>query len=324
MKLLLAPDYIEQATLAVRHAKTRVILLSMIIADHPATHEFIEELKAAAKRGVAVSVAADIFTYGEVSGSFLPLRYNNPHAKMATRLGKSFKAAGVTFHWLGRSRSTLLVGRTHGKWCIVDDEVFVFGGVNIYQKGIESADYMFKVSDQRLADRLAHEYQRIKKADRSDSNYPSVAYELDGNSILIDGGMIGQSLIYRRAYELAAEATDILFVSQYCPTGKLARMLKAKEAKLYFNRLEQTNFLNGFFIRMSLALSGLKTTYQRKAYLHAKFVIFTMPDGSQVALTGSHNFAYTTVLFGTREIALETKDPEIINQLKDFYKKYIS
>ena len=71
--------------------------------------------------------------------------------------------------------------------------------------------------------------------------------------------------------------------------------------------------------------SGFKTLYSnKKPYLHAKFIIFTMKDGSKVAITGSHNFAYTGVLFGTREIALETNDPSIISQLESFYKKYIA
>jgi len=59
-------------------------------------------------------------------------------------------------------------------------------------------------------------------------------------------------------------------------------------------------------------------------YLHAKFIIFTMKDGSKTAISGSHNFAYTGVLFGTREIALETTNPQVIGQLESFYKKYIA
>ena len=49
-----------------------------------------------------------------------------------------------------------------------------------------------------------------------------------------------------------------------------------------------------------------------------------MEDGSKVAITGSHNFAYTGVLLGTREIALETKDPSIIKQLESFIKKEVA
>jgi len=183
---------------------------------------------------------------------------------------------------------------------------------------------MFRIKDHRLADRLAYEQKRIAKAERTTTNYPSVAYELGDSTVLLDGGIIAHSIIYRRALELAHEATDILFVSQYCPTGKLARTFKKKNVRLYFNHPEQANLLNGTMIRISMLQSGLKTLYTRESYLHAKFIIFTMPDGSKVAITGSHNFAYTGVLFGTREIALETADKKIIRQLEQFYEKNIA
>ena len=324
MKLVLPTDYVEQATKLVKKAKKRVFLISMVIADHPATHSLIEEMMNAAKRGVSVTVTADIFTYGEVSGGFLPLRFHSPGIKDVNTMVKRMRATGIKFLWLGRARATFLTGRTHTKWCVIDDTSFTFGGVNMYQGGVaENTDYMFRVEDSRLADRLAHEQKRIAKAERTTTNYPSVAYELSGNSVLFDGGIIAHSIIYRRATELASEAIDILFVSQYCPTGKLARIFKKKSVRLYFNRPENANLLNGTLIRLNMLQSRLKTLYDRKAYLHAKFIIFTMPDGSKVAITGSHNFAYTAVLFGTREIALETTDKKIIGQLEKFYTTHV-
>lgn len=325
MKLVLPADYIQQAVTLVKQAKKRVYLISMVIADHPATHELIEALKEAAKRGVLVTVTADIFTYGEVSGGFLPIRYYSPGVKDVNTMVKTLKAAGVRFRWLGNSRITLMNGRTHTKWCVIDDVCFTFGGVNMYQGGVaDNTDYMFRYENNRLADRLVYEQGRIVKAERTSTNYPSVTYELEGNSVLFDGGIIAHSVIYRRACELAQEATDILFVSQYCPTGKLARIFKTKRTSLYFNRPEQADVLNRTLIRLSMLTSQFTTLYTRSAYLHAKFIIFTMPDGSKVTITGSHNFAYTGVLFGTREVALETTDAHVISQLESFSKKYVA
>jgi len=324
MKLLLPHDYISKAAEDVRNATERIFIISMVIADHPATHLLISELEAAARRGVSVTVAADIFTYGEINGSFLPLRYNSPNAKLVTKMAKTLRAAGVKFHWLGRARLTILNGRTHSKWSVIDNVCYVFGGVNLYEKGINNVDYMFRIESAPLADRLAYEQGRIQKAERTTTNYPSVSHELDGNSVLIDGGIITQSIIYRRACELAREADKILYVSQYCPTGKLSRILKTKNTKFYFNTPDKADLLNRVFIRFSIFVSGLKSRYAKsKPYLHAKFIIFTMPDGHEVALTGSHNFAYTGVTLGTREIALETKDPAVIGQLRSFYVQHV-
>ena len=325
MKLLLSKEYVTQAAKRVDEATKHVALIAMVIADHPATHELIEALLRAAKRGVNVSVAADIFTYGEVSGSFLPLRYDSKGSRAATTMARRLRAGGVKFTWLGHGRVTLFNGRTHSKWCVVDDTVFSFGGVNMYQEGIENTDYMLETKDPVLADTLIKEQQRILRAERASQNFPSHSLALDEQSIaLFDGGIIGHSLIYRRACELARKAESVLFVSQYCPTGKLSRILKQKPYRLYFNRREQASLLNRILLWFSTTVSGLRTEYEKKPYLHAKFIIFTMPDGKKVAISGSHNFAYTGVLFGTREIALETKDPAIIEQLESFVKQHVA
>ncbi len=326
MKLISPKQYVFEAAEAMRHATRRIYLISMVIADHENTHALIQELEAAAKRGIEVYVAADVFTFGEVSGGFLPVRYYSPGARDANRMVRRLKKAGVHFAWLGRARMTLFNGRTHSKWCIVDDTIFSFGGVNMYGEGIHNIDYMFRLYDGKLADRLIEEQKRIQTAERRSSNYSSVAYEYGESTVLIDGGIIGQSVIYRRAVELAEKAAHITFVSQYCPTGKLAKILKSKKRKeldLYFNRPQQAEGLNRIVLRIALFLTRLKTNYKRALYLHAKFIVFTMDDGSKVAITGSHNFAYTGVLLGTREIALETKDPDIIKQLETFVKKEV-
>ena len=325
MKLVLPSDYVSQATELVKKAKHRVFLISMVVADHPATHELITAIEEAARRGVKVHVTADVFTFGEVSGGFLPIRYYSPGVKEVNSMVKILKASGVKFDWLGRSRMTLLSGRTHSKWCVIDDEGFVFGGVNMYQGGVaENTDYMFRLTNNRLADRLVYEQGRIVKAELGSTNYPSVTYELDGNDILFDGGIIAHSVIYRRAIELSRDAVHIAFVSQYCPTGKLARVLKKKNTSYYFNRPEQATSFNSALIRLSMLTTRIKTSYKKEPYLHAKFIVFTMEDGSKVAITGSHNFAYTGVLLGTREVALETTDKKIISQLESFYKKYVA
>jgi len=318
VKLISPTQYVQEAAQAVEHAKKHVYLLSMVISDHDETHVLIEALQSAAKRGVKVVVAGDIFTYGEVGGGFLPFRYYSHGARNTNRMVKTLKKAGGHFNWLGRGRITLFHGRTHTKWCIVDDTLFTFGGVNLYDEGVRNVDYMFKLTDKKLAERLIQEQIRIQNAERRSNNYPSVSYEHNDMTVLIDGGIIGQSVIYRRAIELAEQAMHITFVSQYTPTGKLGRILKSKSANLYYNRPLQAEGLNRIVIRISQLLSGLHTKYTRAQYLHAKCIIFTFTNGTKTAITGSHNFAYTGVLLGTREIALETQNQDVINQLEKF------
>lgn len=324
MKLISPIQYVREATEAVNRAKTRVYLMSMVIANHKTTHSLIAALEAAAKRGVKVVVAADIFTYGEVGNGFLPFRYYSHGSRSANNMVKTLKRAGVQFHWLGRGRITVYHGRTHSKWCVADDTLFTFGGVNLYEEGIQNIDYMFRLKDAKLADRIVDEQTRVQKAESRSFNYHSVAYEQGDLTVLIDGGIIGQSVIYRRAVELSEKATHITFVSQYCPTSKLARIFKKKSVTLYYNRPIQADGLNRIVIQFGQFLTGFKSSYTRARYLHAKCIIFTFEDGSKAAITGSHNFAYTGVLLGTREIALETYDPTIIAQLELFIEKEVA
>jgi cardiolipin synthase len=324
MKLLLPPDYVKQAAADVKKAKKRVLLMTMVLNDTSATHELIAELEAAAGRGVEVIISADVFTYGEVGGSFLPVRYYNVNSRLTTKMAKRLKAAGAKFQWLGRGRSLLFSGRTHMKWCVVDDTVYTFGGINMYESGIYNVDYMFKLKSEKLAERLVHEQKRIARAERTNSNYPSTVFPLDDHSVLFDGGIVGQSIIYRHVNDLARAATDVLFVSQYGPTGRLGRTLKKKNSRLYFNRPEQADLINWLLIKFNALVTGTRSLYTKDTYLHAKFMIFTLPNGSKVAVTGSHNFASSGVMLGTREIALETKDPAVISQLESFFDKHVA
>jgi cardiolipin synthase len=324
-KLLITPEYIREATKAISGAKHRVIFMSLMFTDDDVTDDFVDALEAASERGVSVKIAADLFTYGELGGHFLPFKFFTEKSRATTSSVRALTKKGITFNWLGRFSATPFTGRTHIKYLIVDDIVFSFGGVNLYGKDItDNVDYMFMCKDARLADDLTHEYSQITKADYSHYAYRSHKFSFGEHTVLTDGGFQGDSIIYRRAVELSKQASDILLVSQYCPTGKLSRILRSKQAKLYFNPPELAGNLNKLVISAGMLFSRHKTLYSGKRYLHAKFIIFTMPDGQKVALSGSHNFVYGGVLLGTREIALETTDKKIIRQLEAFFREHVA
>ncbi|HEX7590273.1 MAG TPA: hypothetical protein VF362_04760, partial [Demequinaceae bacterium] len=136
--------------------------------------------------------------------------------------------------------------------------------------------------------------------------------------VLVDGGLVGDSVIYRHACKLAAKADRVVLVSQYCPTGKLGRLIKAVPHAFYFNPPENASGLNALLIRASMMSSRTRTLYRRKLYLHAKVIIFYLPGGRKVAITGSHNFVRGGVSLGTREIALQTRNPRLIEQIERF------
>lgn len=325
MKLLTTSQYIDDASHAIARSKKRVIAMTLCISRETETQAFMDSLVIAAKKGVDVQVAADTFTFSEFGGYFNPLKKWAVRSREAKKLANTLRKNGVSFRWLGGNHRINPFARvTHVKWTIVDDTVYCFGGVNMYGRGARNIDYMFKTKDKTLADILANEHSKIIKTDREPTDYSGFYKQLGYGKLLIDSGEKNESMIYERAVELAKQAESVLFVSQYCPTGKLAKILLRKKATIYYNQPKNAHRWTKLMLRFSRLTTGLKSRYKKPTYLHAKFIIFTMNDGSKVALTGSHNFSYTGVRFGTREVELETTDKKVIKQLEEFYKASIS
>ncbi len=323
-QLLSGIDYVADATRRVNDATHRVLLTTLTIADDHRTEALIDALVAASLRGVAVSVAADVFTYADAAGTFLPTGYRTASWRSSQRLATRLLDAGVDFTWLGRENGLPWRGRTHTKFCVVDDTAYAFGGVNLDRKGVENADFMLRIDDHRLADGLENIYQLIQHMNVRDRGHDSLALQYGPDRVLIDGGTPGDSIIYRRALELAREADQVLLVSQYCPTGELGRILSQRPHELWFNPPRNASPVNRALITASMLSTGHRTLYTSQRYLHAKAMVFLRDNGERVALTGSHNFVEGGVRLGTREIALETTHPGTIDQILDFHAREVA
>ncbi|NCU38036.1 phosphatidylserine/phosphatidylglycerophosphate/cardiolipin synthase family protein [Candidatus Saccharibacteria bacterium] len=319
---LLSPSgYAKDAVKKIDLARIRVAIVATTFRNDDAlSKELVLSLCRAGDRGVAVSVYADTYTYTEPKEFVLKSPRRHPtRAYNAIKVERLLKKHGVQFHWLGRTSNIGFAGRTHSKWLIADTTVYSFGGVNVDGESFTNNDFMLRINDANLSGELFLQHRRMYKADRSGhaTKCHSIHFS-DKSRVLVDGGMLGDSIIYRRACALAKQATNITLVSQYCPTGRLNRILKKKKATLYFNHWKKAAWMNKIMIQFGMALTRQHTLYTGNSYLHAKFIIFTMPDKTKIAITGSHNFMFGSVALGTREIALETSDAQIITQLEQF------
>lgn len=299
-QLLLPDEYLVHAIDSINRARRRVSLLVMVMADDNKTLSLVDALCAAAQRGIMVNVAVDIFTYAEIGGHLRFHTKRNKHVQPATRLEQRLRDAGVDFRWLGTNGSSIFSGRTHSKWLVADDIVYAFGGINLFQRGLEHTDFMLELQDATLAGRLAQEQARIVQADKNDRVYRSHQFETTAGTVLVDGGLTGESIIYRRICELAKKASRVTYVSQYCPTGRLGRILSRTDSRLYFNPWNRADSFNAMVIRVGSAMSGHESIYARKNYLHAKLMILELKTGHKVAVCGSHNFSHGGVWLGTR------------------------
>lgn len=323
IKLLDAQEYIHDLVITISHAKKCVYIMSLIFTDDELTHPIIEALIAAAGRGVKVVVTADSFTYSELGGVFSPFKHRSQRSKIATATADRLQAAGVTFTWLGAIyKWNPFKGITHTKWSVVDDTCYAFGGVNLYILGIRSVDYMFRFDDPTTASQFINEQEALVRSSPSNV-YPGFSATNRFGTFYIDSGIQHDSPIYDRALALAAQATHILYVSQYCPSGPLTHDLHRATSEVYFNQARNTSFPTNIFLAFEAFWAKMESRYTKTQYLHAKFIIFTMKNGEKVALTGSHNFSHRGVAFGTREIALETRNPIIISELEAFRKTHV-
>lgn len=324
-QLLLPEDYISQAAGLARQARRRIYIVSMSLVDCPATHDLIDAVLSAARQGVDVHIDADLLTFIWNRGARLTSALAGQRQRTTDQLRRDLQQAGAKFRWLGLQRVPYVLGRTHSKWTIIDDDIFTFGGVNLDQSGIaERNDYIFHLRDPDIADRLVHEQQLIERVDLSLRRVRNHEVQTAYGTMLLDSGRFNQSIIYDHAIKLAEAAQELLIVTQYCPTGKLGQILRDKKARVYFNpKGSAVDPINNVMIGDKNVVDGQLNLYHRSKYLHAKFMIGTMPDGSRRAITGSHNFTAIGVRTGTREIALETAESSIIKQLENFYDRFV-
>ncbi len=326
-KLLLPKDYIRDLIEKINQAERRVLMIALVITDDESTSELISAIERASLRGVQVSVGFDVyFTYREIEVTASRLGGIRKQLGRMRAMRKRLASSGAEVRWLGMFGMTLFSRRTHIKWTVVDDTVYSFGGVNLYSAGITNNDFILRVNDWAIAESISAEHHRVIATDRAGVGYNSHSIEQPPHRILIDGGKVGDSIIYKRALELSRSAKAITYVSQYCPTGRLGQAIKHHpKAKIYFNPWQNaTDPLNRILIRCSVFINHIQTSYQRDSYLHAKFMIFTHQDGSKTAISGSHNFVAAGGLLGTREVAIETTDKAVISQLEVFVKKQLS
>jgi cardiolipin synthase len=323
-RVLPSNEYVAEAIRLINKAQSRVTIFTMIITQDKTTAAFIDAVCAAAQRGVNVRMSGDIFTLGVMSFETDGTLWRNTGIKATQKMRQRLRDSGVAFSWVGQLGPILYARRTHLKWCIVDDDVFCFGGVNLYKNGINNIDYMILMHDASLADRLESEHHRLHRADRIGKWYRSFTFTCQAGQVLVDGGMFGNSIIYQRACMLATQASHVLLVSQYMPSGRLANILATKQSALYYNRWQSAFGMNRLLLRINALTSKQRTQFTKPGYIHAKFMIFTMPDGHKVAISGSHNFERGGVMLGTREIALETRDTDIITQLEVYHQQFIA
>lgn len=322
LSVLEAQDYYQALLDEIPKAKKRIVLAAMVILWGPRTAPIFIMLKDAISRGVKVTILLDTYTRLPYLYGATPRSSRQHRVRQTLRTLEDLAREGAMVHAFGKIGFPPYKGRCHIKVTIIDDDVYSFGGVNLLDHNLDTTDFMLHGKKDELADCLNQLVERIMG---SRPPLPNGAVPLSEQStVLFDGGQPKQSLIYDKACELTAHAKRVFFFSMMAPSGELAHLLNEIDSTLYFNRPEQMLPIDSLGQAYDQQKYRLTNAYKGREFIHGKFMLFELLGGQRAVLSGSHNFSYRGVGFGTQEVALHSTDPSLWDKLHAYLKQHTS
>ncbi|MGH7157598.1 MAG: phospholipase D-like domain-containing protein [Candidatus Saccharimonadales bacterium] len=321
-KVLEAEAYYRHLAALLPRAKKRIVIAAMTVLWGDKTGVLLAEVGKAFERGVQVHILLDVFTRLGTGAQDGRKVFREQWRKTVATLD-DFRKKGARVDMVGKIGLNPFKGRYHAKVTVIDDDCFAFGGINFVDIAFANHDFMLHTTNVDLADCLA---QLIDRIGRAYVALPDGEVPLgDNTTILFDGGRPKHSIIYERALQLTRQSERVWFVSQMAPSGPLARALKATDAVVYFNRPEQ---VVEAVARWAQAFDQQRyrtvNAFRGQEYIHAKYMLFELFDGTKALITGSNNFSYRGIAFGTQEIAIYSTDTGLWNHLYKFINQHIN
>ncbi len=297
--------------------------------DEILVQQILHELKEASGRGVNVLLMVDAFTFllkrGVVPGplwfstSFPRKLKGSFSTKLAALEGlKNNGGRYVITNMPSQRFSTPFAGRSHMKFAVINDFVFV-GGCNLTT--VDHLDMMAARTDKVTASILKALAEKVFKTRSLQSALVKDSeVVLDTTTtLLLDAGSKGSSLIYQEALALIDAAEESITITcQYFPNKATARHLtqahnRGVKVTLIYNHPDQHPFPLNFLHRGVIRAEKLKYPkalfkYQLPRdhnFLHAKLL-----SSEKATIVGSHNYVEAGVKFGTAELALKSVDPD--------------
>lgn len=320
LQLITSREYLTELLTQIPKARRQISMVAMTVAIGDLTLPVYPLLLAACQRGVKVELVFDVYSRLYMADDYTGLRDFRQRRKLTEVWLRKLQEAGATIAFIGKIKVNPYKRRCHVKATVIDDTIFSFGGVNFTNGAFKNTDYMLTDKDQKTADSLVELVHQIG----TEPPYEDQSIQLsDTTTVLYDAGVPKKSIIYETACDLAEQAEKILYVSQMAPSGRLAELINAKNNVCYFCRPSQQVFPDGAGLFIDQHRYGTKNNYKGKKYIHAKFMLFEMPDGNKALVSGSNNFSWRGVAFGTKEIAVCSTDAKLWRQLYEFMQQSV-
>lgn len=332
LRLFTFSDLFPELISEIKKAQHRVYLQAMVVELGKNLYPLAQALQEAAQRGIHVELHIDWYSkfYTDEHPNWMPIFNKEKRAFLTTladsdnRVLHELEAAGTHITFTNKPKSLFgylfqKTGRNHIKIFIVDDTAFI-GGMNLQERTLLQHDTCIRYTDHHIVELLVEQFFKINEQGALQDS----TRQLDTDSTLfIDAGKYNRSTIYDEAIRLINNAHHtIIFASQFLPHfGILKALTRAKERGLL---VEVMNYLptplqSKTQLAIEQTLFHLKNrthipVYYYKKKIHAKILI-----ADDTVLFGSHNYSKFGVLFGTNELAIKTKNKEILGLVSQWY-----
>lgn len=320
VKFISAADYHRALLEQIPKAKKRIVIHAMVVLWQQYTEDILGLLYPALARGVEVRIVGDMYSKFTANMPKFVRSDKGSRWGHTIALNSDLQSKGAHITYVGKLGFNPYKQRCHSKITIVDDTCFTFGGVNFYGGGFTYHDYMLEVHDKDIADRLHSLVRGIETFPRMTDITEKIS---DEHTLLFDGGTPGSSAIYDAACDVVASANKVYFVSQMCPSGRLAKLITQKQNECYFVRPTQAEPPSNLALIVDRARYGITNRYRGKRYIHAKFILGEDEDGSKWLVSGSNNFSWRGIAYGTKEIAVLSSDPDLWQAFYDYMQREI-
>jgi phosphatidylserine/phosphatidylglycerophosphate/cardiolipin synthase-like enzyme len=318
-------------------SESRVALSTMTFdAEEGPIAALIDALVAAAERGAQVTLAVDAHSFMINSSGWPtgPLFWHRPPAESTVPAFKArwealerLRAAGGRYAIINMPTTQIInpyAGRSHIKATVIDGTSYL-GGCNL--GGTNQADMMLRITDAKITEWIYMLIQGMTIAESAviATEGKDRTYRVDEQTeLLLDSGVINQSIIMERAMQLLERAHERIFMTcQFFPDEPVITALeqairRGVAVELVYNhpsRQEQPTQLIHRLLLLSAKLSRQDALFINELpsdhpHLHLKLI--ATEHGS---LIGSHNYVRKGVAFGTAELAMHRENPAFAAEL---------
>ncbi|HEY5668267.1 MAG TPA: phospholipase D-like domain-containing protein [Candidatus Saccharimonadales bacterium] len=320
LRFITATDYLAALQQVLPLAKKRIVIHAMVLLWQPHTETLLPLLRDALERGVELRIVGDLYSKFHSNMPKFVRGDHGPRWGHTLAINSELQSLGAHVTYVGKIGLNPYKQRCHSKITIVDNHVYSFGGVNFYSGAFTFHDYMLTTTSKTLADRLYSLVCAIEKYPRMTDFADPIDEE---NTLLFDGGSPGSSAIYKTACEVVATAKKVYYVSKMCPSGELAKLINKTDNACYFVRPAQDDLPANLALIVDRARFGITNRYKGKRYIHAKFILTEDNDGSKHVISGSNNFSWRGIAYGTKEIAIHSTDEKLWQTFYNYMQKEI-